>query len=113
VPNGLRGVARRVAGFDERTPAIRATAFSNGCHRRYRACTYVLIRLVSAKAHEVARALDAPLDVFLVRTPGVNGHRELAMEAIASGGVRILNGHVITAYRIPEAARTERDEHRS
>ena len=36
-------------------------------------------------AHEVARALEAPLDVFLVRKLGVPGHRELAMGAIASG----------------------------
>jgi putative phosphoribosyl transferase len=42
-------------------------------------------------AHEVARALDLPLDVFLVRKLGVPGHEELAMGAIASGGVRVLN----------------------
>ena len=42
-------------------------------------------------AYEVARALHAPLDVFVVRKLGVPGHRELAMGAIASGGVRILN----------------------
>lgn len=54
-------------------------------------------------AHEVARALDVPLDVFLVRKLGVPGHRELAMGAIASGGVRILNGDVVAAYRVPGA----------
>ena len=42
-------------------------------------------------AYEVARALRAPLDVFVVRKLGVPGHRELAMGAIASGGVRVLN----------------------
>src|SRR5207245_1002515 len=42
-------------------------------------------------AFEVARALHAPLDVFLVRKLGVPGHEELAMGAIASGGVRVLN----------------------
>lgn len=41
--------------------------------------------------HEVARALGAPLDVFLVRKLGVPGREELAMGAIASGGVRVLN----------------------
>src|SRR5580700_8763512 len=41
---------------------------------------------------EVARALHAPLDVFLVRKLGVPGREELAMGAIASGGVRVLNG---------------------
>lgn len=53
-------------------------------------------------AHEVAHALDAPLDVFLVRKLGVPGHRELAMGAIASGGVRVLNEDVVTMYRLPE-----------
>lgn len=54
-------------------------------------------------AVEVARALDAPLDIFLVRKLGVPGHRELAMGAIASGGVRVLNEEVVRWYRIPEA----------
>ena len=45
--------------------------------------------------YEVARALEAPLDVFLVRKLGVPGHRELAMGAIASGGVRVLNDDVV------------------
>lgn len=52
-------------------------------------------------AHEVARALDAPLDVFLVRKLGVPGHRELALGAIASGGVRVLNQDVIAMLRVP------------
>ena len=42
-------------------------------------------------AFEVARALGAPLDIFVVRKLGVPGHAELAMGAIASGGVRVLN----------------------
>ena len=46
-------------------------------------------------AFEVARVLDAPLDVFLVRKLGVPGHEELALGAIASGGVRVLNAAVI------------------
>ncbi len=49
-------------------------------------------------AREVARALGAPLDVFLVRKLGTPGHRELAMGAIASGGVRVLNDDVIRWY---------------
>src|SRR4051794_32687526 len=52
-------------------------------------------------AHEVARALDAPLDVFLVRKLGVPGQEELAMGAIASGGVRVLNRDVIDGLRVP------------
>jgi len=52
-------------------------------------------------AYEVAQALQAPLDVFLVRKLSLPGHEELAMGAIASGGVRILNQEVINAMRIP------------
>src|SRR5688500_17824566 len=50
---------------------------------------------------EVARAIDAPLDIFLVRKLGLPGHPELAMGAIASGGVRVLNDEVVGWYRIP------------
>lgn len=46
-------------------------------------------------AFEVAQALKAPLDVFLVRKLGVPGREELAMGAIASGGVRVLNEEVV------------------
>src|SRR5712671_4874290 len=53
-------------------------------------------------AHEVARALNLPLDVFLVRKLGVPGHEELAMGAVASGGLRVLNHDVIDYLRIPD-----------
>ncbi len=46
---------------------------------------------------EIARALHAPLDVFVVRKLGVPGQEELAMGAVASGGIRVLNPDVITA----------------
>jgi predicted phosphoribosyltransferase len=49
---------------------------------------------------EVARELDLPLDVLLVRKLGVPGHEELAMGAIASGGVRYLNRAVIESFKI-------------
>jgi putative phosphoribosyl transferase len=52
---------------------------------------------------EVAEALGAPLDVFLVRKLGVPGQEELAMGAIASGGVRVLNDRVIRMVRPSEA----------
>jgi putative phosphoribosyl transferase len=52
--------------------------------------------------YEVARALGAPLDVFLVRKLGVPGREELAMGAIASGGVRVLNEDVVNELRIPD-----------
>src|ERR1044071_7311671 len=53
-------------------------------------------------AAEVARALHAPLDVFLVRKLGVPGREELAMGAIASGGVRVLNEDVVDTLQIPD-----------
>ena len=49
---------------------------------------------------EVARALDVPLDVFVVRKLGVPGHEELAMGAIASGGIRVMNENVLAGSRI-------------
>jgi len=55
-------------------------------------------------AYEVAKALHAPLDIFLVRKLGVPGFEEYAMGAIASGGVVILNQDVINALRISDYA---------
>ena len=55
-------------------------------------------------AYEVAEALGVPLDIFLVRKLGMPGHHELAMGAIASGGVRVLNEDVVSWYSIPAAA---------
>ena len=73
-------------------------------------------------ACEVALGLDLPLDVFVVRKLGVPGYRELAMGAIASGGVRVLNQDVlralpdanamvaqVTTQEIQELERRERD----
>ena len=64
-------------------------------------------------AFEVAMALRAPLDVFVVRKLGTPGHRELAMGAITSGGVRVLNEEVVRGLRIPieaiDAATAEED----
>jgi predicted phosphoribosyltransferase len=51
--------------------------------------------------YEVARALNAPLDVFVVRKLGLPGQEELAMGAIASGGARVLNWELIRALGIP------------
>jgi predicted phosphoribosyltransferase len=52
---------------------------------------------------EVARTLGAPLDVFVVRKLGVPGHEELAMGAIASGGVRVINDEVLRFAPVPPA----------
>src|SRR5258705_3184226 len=54
-------------------------------------------------AYEVARELHAPLDVFLVRKLGVPGQEELAMGAIASGGVRVINQDVVRQLHIPDS----------
>src|SRR5262245_42672697 len=54
-------------------------------------------------AYQVAGALQAPLDVLLVRKLGVPGHEELAMGALATGGVRVLNQEVVQALLIPES----------
>ena len=65
--------------------------------------------------YEVAKAINAPLDVFIVRKLGVPGAEELAMGAIASGGVRVLNRDVLDyAHVTPQqldavAAREERE----
>lgn len=66
-------------------------------------------------AFEVARAVNAPLDIFLVRKLGLPGREELAMGAIASGGLRVLNDDIVGALNIPDAvvvavARMERAE---
>jgi predicted phosphoribosyltransferase len=53
-------------------------------------------------AYEVARALHAPLDVFVVRKLGIPAHEELAMGAVATGGVRVLNDQVIRGLSIPD-----------
>ena len=64
-------------------------------------------------AYEIARRLGAPLDVFVVRKLGVPGHEELAMGALASGGVRVLNEDLIRELGIPDRvieAVTNREE---
>ncbi len=66
-------------------------------------------------AYEVARALQAPLDVMLVRKLGVPGQEELAMGAIASGGIRVISENVVHALNIADreiaiAAATEQHE---
>lgn len=52
-------------------------------------------------AYEVAKSLNAPLDIFIVRKLGVPGHEELAMGAIATGGVRVLNDDTVEYLDIP------------
>ncbi|MEW6128340.1 MAG: phosphoribosyltransferase [Acidobacteriota bacterium] len=63
-------------------------------------------------AYEIARKLNAPLDVFVVRKLGLPGQEELAMGAIASGGVRVLNEEVVKASGVSnqEIAAVEAEE---
>jgi predicted phosphoribosyltransferase len=65
-------------------------------------------------AFEIATALQAPLDVFLVRKLGVPGREELAMGAIATGGVRVLNQEIVWSFQIPDhlIERVAREEER-
>lgn len=54
--------------------------------------------------YEVARALGVPMDVFIVRKLGVPGHEELAMGAIASGGIRVMNDDVLRYVPVSKKA---------
>jgi predicted phosphoribosyltransferase len=65
-------------------------------------------------AFEVAEALDAPLDVFIVRKLGMPGHPEYAIGAIASGGIRVLSDDIVRAYGISQSVidAIARDEHK-
>lgn len=64
-------------------------------------------------AYEVARALQAPLDILIVRKLGVPCDEELAMGAIASGGVRIVNSEVTEGYGVTEETFLREEEHES
>jgi putative phosphoribosyl transferase len=91
--------------FEDRKAAGRALAARL---RKYAGRSDVLVLALPRGgvpvAFEVAEALRAPLDLFLVRKLGTPGHRELAMGAIASGGVRVLNDDVVRWYGISSSA---------
>lgn len=53
-------------------------------------------------AYEVAKALNLPMDIFIVRKLGLPGHEEVAIGAIASGGIRVLNNDIVRYFKIPE-----------
>jgi len=86
---------RREAG---RLLAAKLTAYAN----RPDVIVLALPRGGVPVAYEVARALNAPLDIFLVRKLGVPGYEELAMGAIATGGIRVLNDQLVGGLRIPD-----------
>jgi putative phosphoribosyl transferase len=86
---------RRAAG---RTLAAELTAYE----RRPDVVVLALPRGGVPVGYEVARALQVPFDVFLVRKLGLPGHEELAMGAIASGGVRVVNEAVVEMLGVHE-----------
>jgi putative phosphoribosyl transferase len=103
VRRGRPGVVEQQRPFKDRRDAGRRLAARLG---RYAGRSDLLVlglpRGGVPVAYEVAEALGAPLDVYLVRKLGVPGHEELAMGAIATSGVRILNMDVVQALRISE-----------
>jgi predicted phosphoribosyltransferase len=86
---------RREAG---RLLAAKLTAYAN----RPDVIVLALPRGGVPVADEVARALGAPLDVFVVRKLGIPGSEELAMGAVATGGVRVLNDQLVNRLGIPD-----------
>jgi putative phosphoribosyl transferase len=89
--------------FHDRTDAGRrlGSALAHYAHRRDVA-VLALPRGGVPVAYEVALLLQAPLDIFIVRKLGVPSEPELAMGAVASGGVRVLNQDVVHALEISE-----------
>jgi putative phosphoribosyl transferase len=94
-----------LTGFEDRRDAGRQLA---GELREYAGRPDVLVLGLARGgvpvANEVARALELPLDIFIVRKLGVPGHEELAMGAIASGDVQFLDDRLIRTLHIPRSA---------
>ena len=87
--------------FSDRSSAGRALADALASYRdRSDVVVLALPRGGVPVGYEIARALRVPLDVFLVRKLGVPGYEELAMGAIASGGVEVVNEAVVLELRI-------------
>ena len=92
----------RLQQFKNRTEAGQVLAAQLGAYaNRPDVVVLALPRGGVPVAFEVAQALNAPLDVFLVRKLGTPGQPELAMGAIASGGIRVLNPSVVEWLGIP------------
>jgi len=95
-------MAQVVAFRDRREAGRRLADDLSGYTGRHDVVVLALPRGGVPVGYEVAQALGVPLDVFLVRKVGVPGHAELAMGAIATGGVMVRNQSVIDALRISE-----------
>jgi predicted phosphoribosyltransferase len=89
--------------FENRAQAGRALAALVEPYRAVRPIVLALPRGGVPVAYEIAVALDAPLDVFVVRKLGVPGHEEYAMGAVASGGSILMNEDVIGNLGITQA----------
>ena len=89
--------------FDDRRDAGRQLATKLTPYAKARPFVLALPRGGVPVGYEVARALGAPLDVFVVRKLGVPGNEELAMGAVASGGDFVLNDDVVRGFRISAA----------
>lgn len=106
---------RTISRFSDRTDAGRALAEVLSKYRDVDGTVLALPRGGVPVAYEIAAGLGWPLDVFVVRKLGVPGHEELAMGAISSGDVMIVNHEVVSQLGITEqqmatAAARERDE---
>src|SRR5687768_3997454 len=107
---------RRTTRFSDRAGAGRVLARRlDGYRGRDDVVVLALPRGGVPVAAEVARELDAPLDVCVVRKLGVPGYPELAMGAIGAGGVRVLNPEVVADLdvadsQIEEVTAAERGE---
>jgi putative phosphoribosyl transferase len=100
----IESMFARDAIFENRCDAGRRLAARLTHYRRHPQVTLLALpRGGVPVAYEIARALALPLDIFLVRKLGVPGQEELAMGAIASGGIRVLNPEVICAFQIPDS----------
>ncbi len=100
---------RRHAPFEDRSEAGRALAAKLLDYRdRDDVTVLALPRGGVPVACEVSRVLSVPLDLFLVRKLGTAGHDELAMGAIATGDVRVLNADVVSALHIDQRANRRR-----
>src|SRR5438105_642801 len=89
--------------FRDRADAGRRLAALLEPYRDERPIVLALPRGGVVVGYEVARALEAPLDVIVARKLGVPGHRELGMGAIAPGGVRVLDQETVAMLGVPRA----------
>jgi len=89
---------------DRREAGVELAAKLRGYKDRRDVVVLALPRGGVPVAFEIAEALHAPLDIFVVRKLGMPGHPEFAMGAIASGGIRVLNEDAIRWYAVPDSS---------